>query len=105
MQLRKDHPEWFGESASYTPLVVEGPKQAHLIAFGRSERAAIVAPRWNLRLGNGFGSTTVELPEGRWTNLLTSDELDGGRMRAQTLLQRFPVALLVRDAGAGDASV
>jgi len=105
MQLRKDHPEWFGEGASYTPLRAEGSKQAHLIAFCRSERVAVLGPRWNLRLGNGFGSTTVELPEGRWTNLLTSDETDGGTIRVQTLLQRFPVALLVRNAGESNASV
>jgi (1->4)-alpha-D-glucan 1-alpha-D-glucosylmutase len=65
----------------------------------------VLVPRWNLRLGGGFGSTTVELPPGRWTNVLSGDEASGGKVRVQNLLQRFPVALLVRDAGASDASV
>jgi (1->4)-alpha-D-glucan 1-alpha-D-glucosylmutase len=105
MQLRKEHPEWFGESAAYTPLPVEGSKQAHLIAFCRGDSVAVLAPRWNLRLGSGFGSTTVELPAGNWTNLLSSDEVNGGANRVHALLQRFPVALLVRDVGANDASI
>ncbi|MGH9605700.1 MAG: malto-oligosyltrehalose synthase [Terracidiphilus sp.] len=105
LHLRRDHPEWFGESSSYTPLPVEGSKQAHLIAFCRGGQAAVLAPRWNLRLGNGFGSTTVELPAGRWTNILSGDEVSGGKNRLKSLLHRFPVALLVRNAGASDATI
>jgi (1->4)-alpha-D-glucan 1-alpha-D-glucosylmutase len=105
MHLRNEHPEWFGERGAYAPLTVEGSKQAHMIAFSRCDSVAVLAPRWNLRLGNGFGSTTVELPEGRWTNILSGDKSGGGKTRLQGLLQRFPVALLVRDAEANDASV
>ena len=43
---------------------MEGPKQAHLIAYSRGESVAVLAPRWNVKLGSGFGSTTVELPPG-----------------------------------------
>jgi (1->4)-alpha-D-glucan 1-alpha-D-glucosylmutase len=105
MSLRRDHPEWFGENSAYSPLAVEGSKQTHMIAFCRGERVAVVAPRWNLRLGSGFGSTTIELPDGRWSNILTGDEVIGGKIRAQGLLQRFPVGLLVRDEGEGHASI
>ncbi len=105
LHLRRDHPEWFGESAAYTPLEAEGSKQAHLIAFCRGRQVAVLAPRWNVRLGGGFGSTTVELPAGPWTNILSGEDVSGGKNRLQNLLQRFPVALLVRDAGVGDASV
>jgi (1->4)-alpha-D-glucan 1-alpha-D-glucosylmutase len=105
LHLRHDHPEWFSESSGYTPLPAEGSKQTHLIAFCRGDSVAVLVPRWNLRLGGGFGSTTVELPPGRWTNVLSGDEASGGKVRVQNLLQRFPVALLVRDAGASDASV
>ena len=65
----------------------------------------MLAPRWNVRLGGGFGSTTVELPPGRWTNILSGEEMSGGKIRAQNLFRRFPVALLVRDGGVSDASV
>ena len=107
LHLRRDHPEWFGEDSGYNPLPAEGSKQAHLIAFGRGERVAVLAPRWNLRLGGGFGSTTVELPDGRWTNILSGDEVRGGKVRVQNILKPFPVALLVREAEAeaSDASV
>ena len=35
LHLRREKPEWFGREAAYTPLAVEGPKQAHLIAYSR----------------------------------------------------------------------
>jgi (1->4)-alpha-D-glucan 1-alpha-D-glucosylmutase len=105
LHLRRDHPEWFGESSSYAPLTVEGSKQAHLIAFCRGDSVAVLAPRWNVRLGSGFGATTVDLPSGRWTNILSGEEVSGGKNRAQELFERFPVALLVREAGASDASI
>jgi (1->4)-alpha-D-glucan 1-alpha-D-glucosylmutase len=84
---------------------VEGSKQAHLIAFCRGEQVAVLAPRWNLRLGKGFGATTVEVPEGRWNNILSGEDVSGGKNRLQNLFERFPVALLVRTAGANDASI
>ena len=90
---------------SYLPLTVEGPKHAHLIAFCRGERVAVVAPRWSVRLGSGFGSTTVDVPPGRWTNVLCGDKVSEGKNRAQHLLKRFPVALLVRDTGVSDVSI
>jgi (1->4)-alpha-D-glucan 1-alpha-D-glucosylmutase len=105
LHLRRDHPEWFGESSAYTPLPVEGSKQAHLVAFSRGDSVAVLAPRWNLRLGSGFGATTVDLPAGRWANILSGEELTGGKIRAQNLFRQFPVSLLVRDAGASDASI
>ncbi len=105
LHLRRKKPEWFGKDAAYIPLSAEGPKRAHLIAFSRGESVAVLAPRWNLKLGSGFGSTTVELPPGNWTNIFTGEVISGGRMRAQQLFAKFPVALLERDGGAGDASV
>jgi maltooligosyltrehalose synthase len=39
----------------------------------------------------------VDLPPGRWKNVLTGDLLNGPRLRVQTVLQRFPVALLTRE--------
>jgi (1->4)-alpha-D-glucan 1-alpha-D-glucosylmutase len=105
MHLRPDKPEWFGESSPYAPLPVEGSKEAHLIAFCRGDSVAMLAPRWNVRLGSGFGATTVDLPSGRWTNILSGEEVSGGKNRLQNLLQRFPVALLVRAAGVSNASI
>jgi len=105
LHLRGDHPDWFGKSSTYVPLPVEGAKQQHLIAFCRGDSVAVLALRWNVLLGSGFGSTTVELPSGLWTNILSGEEMSGGKTRAQNLFRRFPVALLVKESGVSDASI
>ncbi len=97
LHLRREHPEWFDRESAYSPMAVDGPRMDHLVAYLRGENVAIVAPRWNVKLGGNFGSTTVELPEGTWNQLLTGDKFDGGLLRVQSLLKRFPVALLVRN--------
>jgi (1->4)-alpha-D-glucan 1-alpha-D-glucosylmutase len=94
--LRNDHPEWFGESASYEPLAANGVKAAHVVGLARAGCAAVVVPRWNIRRGESWAGSTIDLPEGGWRNLLTGDFLRGGRVRIQSLLTRFPVALLER---------
>jgi (1->4)-alpha-D-glucan 1-alpha-D-glucosylmutase len=104
LHLRRENPHWFGCEAAYHPLPVEGAKQEHLIAFARGDSVAVIVSRWNLKLGGGFGSTSVELPRGNWKNIFTDEFVSGGKMRAQQLFRRYPVALLVRDGGA-DASV
>jgi (1->4)-alpha-D-glucan 1-alpha-D-glucosylmutase len=104
LHLRREKPDWFGREAPYVPLQVDGPKREHLIAFSRSDSVAVLAPRWSVKLGGGFGSTTVELPQGSWSNRFTGEKVDGGSARVQQLFRRFPVALLVRDGGV-DASV
>jgi len=96
--LRREHPEWFGAEAEYTPLVAEGSKAEHLVGYLRGARVATLVPRWTLSLSDRWGATTVELPPGQWKNVLTRDAVTGGRVRVQTLLQRFPVALLTREA-------
>jgi len=102
LHLRGAHPEWFGAEAAYTPLYAEGSRKEHVVAYLRAGRVATVVPRWNVKLGgtpNGFpAATTLELPDGRWENLLAGEAIDGGRVRVQTLLERFPVALLVKEA-------
>ncbi len=105
LHLRRERPESFDEKAEFIPLAVDGPKKAHLVAFRRGESVAVLVPRWNIKLGGGFGSTTVELPAGRWTNVLTDEETDGGKLRVQDLFRRFPVALCVKSDGASDASI
>jgi (1->4)-alpha-D-glucan 1-alpha-D-glucosylmutase len=58
---------------------------------------ATVVPRWTIKLGDSWAATTITLPQGNWTNMLTGDIIGGGRIRIQALLRRFPVALLVRE--------
>ncbi|WP_263416148.1 malto-oligosyltrehalose synthase [Terriglobus albidus] len=95
--LRKEHSEWFGPTAAYTPLEVQGPKAAHIIAYLRNHSVITLAPRWRIKLGDSWAGTTVEVPEGRWKNVLTGEIEHGGRQKTASFLQRFPVALLVRE--------
>jgi (1->4)-alpha-D-glucan 1-alpha-D-glucosylmutase len=95
--LRKQHPEWFGAQASYTPLIVDGPKSEYMISYRRGGHMIALAPRWPLKLGNDWSGTTIELPRGQWKNILTGDAVEGGVRSVQSLLERFPVALLTRE--------
>jgi (1->4)-alpha-D-glucan 1-alpha-D-glucosylmutase len=105
LSLRLEHPECFGADAAYQPLHADGPKREHLVAFLRADRVAALAPRWSLKLGDNWSSTTVDLPQGNWKNLLTGDSLRGGKTRVHTLLRRFPVALLIKETESSNASV
>jgi (1->4)-alpha-D-glucan 1-alpha-D-glucosylmutase len=98
LKLRQEKPGWFNEFAAYRPLEVVGPKQNHLIAFLRGANVITCVPRWSAKLGGRWGATSVNLPEGRWKNVLTGDQMNGGNVRVQMLLQSFPVALLTKQA-------
>ena len=99
LELRQQEPAWFGAEAGYTPLMIEGRRMDFAIGFVRGGRVATIVPRWNVkRVANWLG-TTIGLPEGRWKNWITSQNLSGGRVPLQSVLERFPVALLVRDEG------
>jgi len=98
LSLRRDHPELFDADASYTRIEVTGPKTEHVLAFCRADKIITVVPRWPLTLDGKWKSTAVEIPSGTWKNLLTGDTLNGGTVQLQTLLSRFPVALLQKDS-------
>jgi (1->4)-alpha-D-glucan 1-alpha-D-glucosylmutase len=105
LNLRHDCPECFGPAADYTPLMITGRRQDHVIAFLRAGRIAAIVPRWNLKLAGNLAGTSIHLPNGRWKNLLTQDLLNGGPVPMQTVLQRFPVALLQLEEASPDASL
>jgi (1->4)-alpha-D-glucan 1-alpha-D-glucosylmutase len=97
LQLRRERPEWFSAEAAYTPLVVEGAKSEHAIAYLRGDSLAVVVSRLTIKLGGAWRETAVTLPEGRWVNRLTQSEVEGGRVTIKSVLGGFPVALLVRN--------
>lgn len=97
LNLRKQNPSWFGAQAEYTPLVVEGRKADHCVAYMRAGTVATIVPRWHLKLGGSWSGTVVVLPDARWKNLLTGEILTGGRIHMHAVLRRFPVALLLRE--------
>jgi (1->4)-alpha-D-glucan 1-alpha-D-glucosylmutase len=90
LRLRWDNPELF---TGYRPLAASGPAADHVIAFARNDLIA-VATRLPVRLerDGGWRDTTLPL-EGEWTDVLTGRPARGD---LAGLLDRYPVALLVR---------
>jgi (1->4)-alpha-D-glucan 1-alpha-D-glucosylmutase len=94
LQLRNEHPEWFGAEAGYTALLASGAGAERLIAYRRGDHVLAIAPRWN-QLAKEWGNTTLEIPQGKWKCRLSDAEIEGGTVRAEDLLREFPVALFV----------
>ncbi|KQV65742.1 maltooligosyl trehalose synthase [Nocardioides sp. Root122] len=92
LTLRRERPELF---TGYTPLTASGAAAGHVVAFDRGG-AITVATRLpvGLAAAGGWGDTALDLPEGRWHDLLTGLDTDG---RLADLLATHPVALLVRN--------
>jgi (1->4)-alpha-D-glucan 1-alpha-D-glucosylmutase len=96
LEERRRRPDLF-ESTSYAPLTAVGAKAPHAVSFVRDSLVVIV-PRLLIGLAGDWAGTTLELPRGRWKNVLTGDEHDGGApIELGPLLQAFPVAVLTRD--------
>ena len=98
LDLRRRRPELFGERGDYLPLPVHGARRDHAVAFARGADpgAVTIVPRLVIGLGSDWGDTSVELPEGRWVNLMGGAPWQG-EVRVSELLDGFPVALLERD--------
>lgn len=73
----------------YEPLAAP----ADVVAFARGGVATIVRCR---TAGRAEGA--VELPAGSWHDLVTGTRVDGGGHDVASLLERFPVAVLAKDA-------
>jgi (1->4)-alpha-D-glucan 1-alpha-D-glucosylmutase len=97
LQLRRERPASFGAEADYVPLMVDGAKHDHVIAYLRGEDVVTVVPRLILKLGGAWKDTSVTLPEGRWRNRMTGANIEGGEVGVKELLKDFPVALLARE--------
>ncbi len=97
LRLRRAHPRWFGDEASYEPLHASGPAAGHCLAFVRSGAVATVVTRLSLRLAEsgGWVDTELRLPDGRWRDVLSGRSV-AGRCPVSSLLADEPVALLVR---------
>jgi (1->4)-alpha-D-glucan 1-alpha-D-glucosylmutase len=88
---RRRHPAAFGPRSGYAPLAVTGARAAHAVAFTRSGGLAVLVPR---RTTGDWAGTTVDLPAGPWTDVLTGQPVNGGQVEVAALLRRFPVAIL-----------
>ncbi|WP_238847264.1 malto-oligosyltrehalose synthase [Nocardia arthritidis] len=98
--LRRERPDCF-VGGSYLPLFASGEHAGRLVAYARGRvgsepEVLVAATRHSVGLGeSGWGDTTLDLPEGNWTDRLTGHTFQG-RARLEKLFARLPVALLVR---------
>ncbi|WP_440902833.1 malto-oligosyltrehalose synthase, partial [Actinosynnema sp.] len=94
LRLRGQRPELF---RGYRPVPAARPASAHALAF---ERTGLITVATRLPVGlaraGGWGSTVLPLPPGEWTDVLTGRVVTGSAPALADLLDRYPVALLVR---------
>jgi len=97
LRARRDHPEAY--AGSYQPLPVTGSRASHALAFSRGDVTITVATRLpaGLERAGGWGDTRLALPAGAWTDRLTGST-HSARVTLASLLESFPVSLLVRGA-------
>jgi (1->4)-alpha-D-glucan 1-alpha-D-glucosylmutase len=96
LMYRRRRPSLFGRGSAYQAIPAAGSKAKHAVAFTRTGGLVVVVPRLVIGLRDDWADTTVALPEGRWVNVLTEDEVIGGLARVDDLCRRFPVAVLAR---------
>jgi len=95
LQLRARQAASF--EGSYVPLAASGPAAEHAVAFCRGGRVVTVCTRWPVRLEaeGGWRRSFLELPSGRWRDVLCGGTWRG-RVKLVELLGGLPVALLER---------
>jgi len=100
LRVRREVPEAFvGPDSGFLPLA---HSSGHSLTYARTvdgdAQVAVVATRLAAavdRLG-GWADHTVALPEGEWHDVLSDRPVAGGVVDVGPLLDRLPVALLVR---------
>jgi (1->4)-alpha-D-glucan 1-alpha-D-glucosylmutase len=95
LQLRREHPDTF-LAGGYRPVTADGALSAHIVSFLRGDTVLVAVSRWTVRLtDSGWGDTTLTVPDGTWTDVLTG-ATRVGQVPAGELFDELPVALLVR---------
>ncbi len=92
---RRARPELF-DGTPYQPLATSGAKARHVVAYSR-EKLVVVVPRLVVGLGGDWADTSLELPAGKWSDVLTGKAVEGGPgIALAALLGDFPVAVLAQ---------
>jgi (1->4)-alpha-D-glucan 1-alpha-D-glucosylmutase len=97
LSLRRNRPDLFGPRGHYQPITAAGPKADHVVAYLRGDRSLSIVPRLILGIDGVWAGTTLTLPPAPWRNILTGEKISGGSVPMEVLLERFPVALLVKE--------
>lgn len=104
LRYRAAHPDDFA-SGDYEPVDISGSEADRLVAFQRGERTVVLAPRLvapllensDTLIPKGWIDTTLHFDgDTRFKELFTEKTVEsrGGRIRVDSLLNDFPVALL-----------
>jgi (1->4)-alpha-D-glucan 1-alpha-D-glucosylmutase len=97
LEARRRYPECFGPDGEYAPLYATGSGADHVVSFLRGDRVATVVPRLTADNSEDWNCTTLTLPQGKWTNVLSDQAFQGGDLKVGDLLAAFPVALLTKE--------
>ena len=98
LQLRRKRPGTF-LAGGYTPILAAGSAAAHLISYLRGDDVVVAVSRWTAKLEEtGWADTTLTLPAGTWSEVLTGAQFTGS-VAAPDLFADLPVALLERVGG------
>ncbi|MFV0252175.1 MAG: malto-oligosyltrehalose synthase [Beutenbergiaceae bacterium] len=99
-RLRRERADSFvGAAAGYQPLV---SSTAHALGFARTvagwPSVVCIGTRLPvaLRSSGGWSDHTVQVPQGRWTDIVSGANHDGGQRRLAPLLDRAPAVVLAR---------
>jgi (1->4)-alpha-D-glucan 1-alpha-D-glucosylmutase len=92
--LRRKQPERF--LGGYHALDATGPHAHRVFAFARGDSLVTIVPRLGVH-ADGFVDTTLALPAGSWTDVLTDQRFTGGTCAVSRLWNALPIALLARD--------
>jgi len=102
LDLRARKPASFGagKRGRYEPLFASGPAADHVVAFSRGGNVVTVVTRWSLALiqAGGWRSTSITLPPGHWSDVLSGMTWEG-EVVVGRLLGGLPVALLEKAKG------
>jgi (1->4)-alpha-D-glucan 1-alpha-D-glucosylmutase len=94
LALRGREPERF--AGAYRALVATGTHAHRVFAFARGDALVTVVPRLGVH-ADGWVGTRLELPAGRWRDVLSDAEHAGGAaIPLAALWASFPIALLAR---------
>ncbi len=91
--LRRSEPERF--TGDYRALDATGRHAHRVFAFARGDALVTIVPRLGVH-ADGFVDTTLALPPGSWTDVLSDQTFSGGSCPVAQLWRRLPIALLVR---------
>lgn len=96
LQLRRERPDTF-LAGGYRPVLAAGAAAEHVVAFLRGDDVLVAVSRWTVRLADiGWTDTTLTIPCGVWTDVLTGASYSG-QVSAGELFDELPVALLARN--------